>query len=369
MKLPNLAALPGVSEEDVEKAKAMMQSGVDGAKNLAAGAVTVANRAAVEASSAAKELAVDQIEAQFDKQMAEARVGLADDADMPRFVARSMQSLFDKIAPDVKIEFLELVERALGVAHKVAPPLKLPPEALGCCDCLGAAKRCAAGARAAVLYALYPYDKSVWAKLRSPLFLLLTLLKCVPVAGASQIAFAALLCVIDRTDEAQLVQFVLGFKGFQFVTTGILPGLVGVVLYVRDLTLPGGGGDDDADDDGATHACDRSGPAADGLSSLTFYVDAAGFVLQCALVWLAMYLLRSALPKGGSVSRKGQLVGQGGARSGSGGEPRCFGARARAKTPRARAFDARARARAPHRAQITVLDDAAAGARGGGARA
>ena len=53
MKLPNLAALPGVSEEDVEKAKAMMQSGVDGAKNLAAGAVTVANRAAVEASSAA----------------------------------------------------------------------------------------------------------------------------------------------------------------------------------------------------------------------------------------------------------------------------------------------------------------------------
>ena len=293
-----------------EEAKAMMQSGIESAKKVAAGAVTVANRAAVEASSAAKELAVDQIEAQFDKQMAETREGLADDADMPRFVARSMQSLFDKIAPDVKIEFLELVESALGVAHKVAPPPKLPPAALGCCDCFGALKRCAAGARAAALYALYPFDKSIWAKLRSPLFLVLTLLKCVPVAGASQLAFAALLCVIDRTDEAQLVQFVLGFKGFQFVTTGILPGLVGVVLYVRCVILTGGGGDDDADDDAATHSCDRSGPAADGLSSLTFYVDVAGFGLQCALVWLAMYKLRSALPKGGSVSRKGQLVGQ-----------------------------------------------------------
>ena len=62
-----------------EEAKAMMQSGIEGAKKVAASAVTVANRAAVEASSAAKELAVDQIEAQFDKQMAEARVGLADD--------------------------------------------------------------------------------------------------------------------------------------------------------------------------------------------------------------------------------------------------------------------------------------------------
>ena len=65
MKMPNLAALPHaldhlaqeglahISEEDAEKAKAMMQSGFDGAKKVAAGAVTVANRAAVEASSAA----------------------------------------------------------------------------------------------------------------------------------------------------------------------------------------------------------------------------------------------------------------------------------------------------------------------------
>ena len=36
--------------------------------------------------------------------------------------------------------------------------------------------RCCTRSRAKVLYALMPYDKSVWCKLRSPLFLVLTLL-------------------------------------------------------------------------------------------------------------------------------------------------------------------------------------------------
>ena len=140
-------------------------------------ASAAAARAAEEAAAAARELAVDQLEAQFDRRMARAREGLADDADMPRAVGRWAQSLFDQLAPDVKLEFVELVESALGAARKAAPPPRAPAEPGGCCDCLGAARRCAAAARARVLYALYPYDKTLWAKLRSPLFAGLTLLK------------------------------------------------------------------------------------------------------------------------------------------------------------------------------------------------
>ena len=65
----------------------------------------------------------------------------------------------------------------------------------------------------------------------------------------------------------------LAFKGFQFVTTGLIPGIIGVVLFIRCVVLVN-------PNDPNVHTCSRSGPAADAVSSLTFVIDIVGFVLQ-----------------------------------------------------------------------------------------
>ena len=68
MKLPSIP-------KDADAAKAMLSSGLNTAKEMASSAADTAGelaaRAKTEATAAAKELAVEQIEVQFDKQARE----------------------------------------------------------------------------------------------------------------------------------------------------------------------------------------------------------------------------------------------------------------------------------------------------------
>ena len=72
--------------------------------------------------------------------------------------------------------------------------------------------------RAKILYALKPADANKFKHLRDPVALAIVLLKLCPYYGISVLLFVLLFFLIDRSDEGQLVYFVLSFKSFQFIS-------------------------------------------------------------------------------------------------------------------------------------------------------
>ena len=78
-----------------------------------------------------------------------------------------------------------------------------------------------------ILHALFPHDKSIWAKIRNPLWWLFTLVGVTPVYGVAQCWFLFLFLLKDKSDEFQLVSFIVTFKSSMFVAVGVLPTIKG----------------------------------------------------------------------------------------------------------------------------------------------
>lgn len=116
-----------------------------------------------------------------------------------------------------------------------------------------------------------------------------TLVALLPVYGVSPCVFLIIFLLIDKTDEFQLVSFILQFKGFQFLTQGVLRSLVGFFTYLNCVTAVAE----------AEHKCANSGPG----SSAPMAIALVGYVLQIALVWIAFLLLPC------SSRRRGTLQG------------------------------------------------------------
>ena len=74
--------------------------------------------------------------------------------------------------------------------------------------------------RAKILYALMPADGNMWTTLRDPLSVFINLLLFIPYTMVPMFLFTFVL--IQKTDEYQLVSFILKFKRFQFVSMGVL---------------------------------------------------------------------------------------------------------------------------------------------------
>ena len=82
------------------------------------------------------------------------------------------------------------------------------------------------GLRAKLLYALYPADGNFFSTVNGdPLCLFLYALRLVPLYGISILVFLLTFFLIDRTDEFQLVNYILKFKAFQFITYGLCAGI------------------------------------------------------------------------------------------------------------------------------------------------
>jgi len=159
-------------------------------------------------------------------------------------------------------------------------------------------------ARADILYALYPYDKTIWRTMRRPLWWAILLLRSCPVFGVSSFAFAGVLALIDREDHFQLINFILVYKKFQFWISGVCGLLYISAAYSYCVVI---------ENPRLTRSCGENGPGTFELgalsSSLFTFPVMIGFVFQIILVWIALYLIRFSLPKGGSVHRGQRLVG------------------------------------------------------------
>ncbi|CAK0896584.1 unnamed protein product [Prorocentrum cordatum] len=194
-----------------------------------------------------------------------------DDEEMPGALSRGKDRLVDAVWPDVRDEILwELSVKLDGRAEDAA-------EQQPGVDCF----------RAFFRYHMFPYDKSLWRKMRDPFWVLFQLIPLVPVAAVNPLWFLFTFLVMDRGEEFQLVSFILRFKGYQFITLGLIRSTLGFILFIGCVTAP-------AEDD--QHQCEHHGPGAQD----NVWLATGGFVLQVVLAWLAFLLLPCSKQKGRS---------------------------------------------------------------------
>jgi hypothetical protein len=197
-----------------------------------------------------------------------------DDEEMPSAVSKGKDRLVDSLWPDVRDEILwELSVKLDGKAEDAA-------EQEPGVDCF----------RAFFRYHMFPYDKSIWRKLRDPFWILFQLIPLVPVAAVNPLWFLFTFLVMDKGEEFQLVSFILRFKGYQFITLGLIRATLGFILFINCVTAP-------ADDD--DHQCEHNGPGAQD----NVWLSTGGFVLQVILAWLAFLMLPCSKQKGRSELR------------------------------------------------------------------
>lgn len=72
--------------------------------------------------------------------------------------------------------------------------------------------------RCKVLYALLPADANKFRHLGDPVALSIVLAKMTSTFGINVMIFIVIFFIIDRSDESQLVRYILSFKAFQFVS-------------------------------------------------------------------------------------------------------------------------------------------------------
>ena len=94
--------------------------------------------------------------------------------------------------------------------------------------------------RARFLHALMPADGNLWSMLRDPFSVLLLLLCLNPLWGSSIIISCVKFLLIDKSDEFQLVNFILKFKTFQFFGSGVLVAVqLGIVMSMSLMASNG----------------------------------------------------------------------------------------------------------------------------------
>jgi len=82
-----------------------------------------------------------------------------------------------------------------------------------------------------ILYYRMPYDRTVWAKLRDPWTIVVMYIAASPDIFIRGLFFSFfLLCIIHDRDEFQLMRYILGLKGSQFIS-GLLKGLIGYIDF------------------------------------------------------------------------------------------------------------------------------------------
>mmetsp|Transcript_124211 Transcript_124211/g.247482 ORF Transcript_124211/g.247482 Transcript_124211/m.247482 type:complete len:540 (-) Transcript_124211:72-1691(-) len=215
----------------------------------------------------------------IDKVPPAVKAALEDD-EMPRCVARCQDRMIDATWPHVREEVMwELAVYLDGASDEAE--VEHPEGKVNCCT-------------AFFRYHLYPFDRGFWRQLRDPIWWLFALVAMVPVHGISPAVFVIRFFIIDRSDEFQLIQYILEFKGMQFITQGVIRSIAGYFAFVACVTVPA---------QEANHRCDKSGPGVYGPASV---LGVIGYIVTHIVVWISFCLLRCSVERGRS-TLKGNL--------------------------------------------------------------
>lgn len=192
-------------------------------------------------------------------------------------VSSGMGSAFDRIWKDVEHE----VERSLHFALLHCPS---EADARGPEPSCGVIGRLWCSSRAVVLHHLLPHDKSIFGRMKDPLYLCLYALTMIPVHGLRGLLYSVLLLMLafpGPVDEFQIINFILLLKSCQFLSSGFIQMAVGAFKYYTCAGLV---------DPVAVGECILvRGPGAGESRGLL--ID---YLVSILLVWVAMGLLMVA---------------------------------------------------------------------------
>mmetsp|Transcript_35963 Transcript_35963/g.84244 ORF Transcript_35963/g.84244 Transcript_35963/m.84244 type:complete len:992 (-) Transcript_35963:58-3033(-) len=147
-----------------------------------------------------------------------------------------------------------------------------------------------------VLRNYLPHDRSIFGKLNNVNYLAMYLLTAIPIHGLRVAFFSVLLMAIvfpfgKGPDEFQLVNYILLFKGMQFLTGGLMMLMLGATEYFMCYSFA---------KDELLQCIDRYGPGSLSVSGQS--IDYAGSVLLC---WVAFALLaKSTKPESPLASKQ-----------------------------------------------------------------
>lgn len=177
-----------------------------------------------------------------------------EDPDMPDVVKNVISGAIDIVWTDVAEEMMHALQGTLS------PDVPYEPvEATPCFP------NPVAYIRSAILYRLFSFNLTLWAKIRHPLFWLLTLIGYVPVYGVPPAWFLFQLVLIDKQDEYSLITLILNIKAAQLFV-GLAHLLIGVFqFYFCANSL--------------TSSCYLSGPGSTPLLYEESYIFCGFFVL------------------------------------------------------------------------------------------
>ncbi|CAD8184135.1 unnamed protein product [Paramecium octaurelia] len=167
-----------------------------------------------------------------------------------------------------------------------------------------------------ILYSLYPFDVEPGKQLRSPSFLFIKLLQVIPYYGIQVFTFLIIFLAIDKTEEYQVVNYILDYKNIQFFTAGVLNALIGFFSYFYCATLkPAHDFINEKDQGLKLNYCFSHGPGAEShliLSQISYFT-------QVILIWCAFAVLHKTksradfisneIKRQESIKRGGRLTG------------------------------------------------------------
>ncbi|CAK0909361.1 unnamed protein product, partial [Prorocentrum cordatum] len=109
------------------------------------------------------------------------------------------------------------------------------------------------------------------------------------VSGFYALVYAVIFLVIDKRDEFQLLQFILQFKGTQFLSHGVIRTIMGFFMFVNCVSSQ-------AQEE--QHSCENHGPGTAEFYRGMYEFSIFGWVLQVMLMWAAYFCLRCSIEKG-----------------------------------------------------------------------
>eukprot|EP00444_Apocalathium_aciculiferum_P053181 CAMPEP_0183519626 /NCGR_PEP_ID=MMETSP0371-20130417/16268_1 /TAXON_ID=268820 /ORGANISM="Peridinium aciculiferum, Strain PAER-2" /LENGTH=413 /DNA_ID=CAMNT_0025717807 /DNA_START=1 /DNA_END=1242 /DNA_ORIENTATION=- len=142
------------------------------------------------------------------------------DPDMWGCVQRAVRVAIDSIWKDLEMEVERKLEKAL-LKQKAVDEQESPQCGRWgcCCACL----------RAFLLRHFLPFDRSIFGKMKDPVFWIITILVSIPMYGLRAGVFSLMLLMLvlpGPPDEYQFIDYILQLKGSQFFTVGILQTLI-----------------------------------------------------------------------------------------------------------------------------------------------
>jgi hypothetical protein len=202
-----------------------------------------------------------------------------------RIVARALDILKPEVKQELYESFCSAVREPQPVDHGMPPS-------------------CRCSMRAFVLYHYYPYNRTGWYKMtRDPVWWIFTVLACTQFFCVRAIWFTLLFLLMDRSDEYQLLNLIITFKGTQ-VFSGIFAGLLGAANFFRCVGLvrrktPALEGDIRdvetlSEKTVQSDSCASYGP---GVSE-TWYFSVVTLAIHGTICWVSFLLLRCSKKKG-----------------------------------------------------------------------